>query len=776
MMDKIAKVCERRPRTIILIAVLVTIFMAYGVSKISVTTDFKAFLPESYPSVKTTLELENSFGGTSYEMILLKADNFTNAEVIRDVLSLENGLISNPRLDNYAETYISYTDYVIQYIPNYEILPDNLLEISVESLLESLLTNPQTSTSITRLVTADENAAVIYVYVNTKLGKSELSDKTTILKNYVENFEKTHSELTASVGGSYSSNNDIMGIMNRDNRVLIPAALILVAIILFLTFRRLSDIVLCFMVVGLGSMWAIGAMGHLRLEFTMVHIALVPLLIGMGVAYSIYILNRYYEGRGKGLRAEKAVRVSVSTIGVAVLMCMATTVIGFASFSISDIPPIQTLGILAGLGIFFSFILATTLLPSVIILRDKGKVGKVNAIVAKRAKSIDRGLSIAATGAERHRTLVVLVVAGVVVLCAISALGLSTAMSFETFLPSNVQSIKTQNEVAKLFGGQSQIFVLARGDVLNPGSLITMYRFENAVLNDKNNQGKLITGSLSLADMVYEQALAMRENALQLTEPEIEALVDNLRTTPQTQTYMKMLLANNNEESVILFYINATTDKESRQATEIVRSHVPEFTDELLNLNINGAPAVGGEPAILADILGSISSGMIKTTVVAIIVCFVVISIIFGSLWLGGMCILPVVLVVTWELGTLRLLGWSLDVLTMGISALVIGAGIDYSIQITYRFREEWKSRGREPREALRTTAMTTGASILAAMTTTAGVFAVLALSRMPALGRFGGLTAIVIIYSFIAAFFVLPSLIMFYALRKKNLHATGSH
>jgi len=261
MMNKIARVCERRPRTVILIAILLSFFMAYGVTKVSMTTDFKTFLPESYPSVKTTLELENSFGGTSYEVILLKADNFTNAKIIRDVLSLENSLKSNPRLDNYTETCLSYADYVIQYIPNYEILPDNLLEVSVESLLESFSTNPQTSTSITRLITADKKAAVIYVYVNTKLARSELLNKTTILEEYVENFEKTHSELTASVGGSYSSSKDIMAIINRDNRVLIPAAIILVAIILFLTFRRFSDILLCLMVVGLGSMCAIGAMG-----------------------------------------------------------------------------------------------------------------------------------------------------------------------------------------------------------------------------------------------------------------------------------------------------------------------------------------------------------------------------------------------------------------------------------------------------------------------------------------------------------------------------------
>ena len=769
MMDKIARMCGRKPRTIILIAVLITCFMAYGVTKLSMTTDFKEFLPEGYPSVKTTLALENKFGGTSYEMILLKADNVTKAETIRDILALENALRSDPRLENYAEMYSSYVDYVIQYIENYELLSDSSLEAIVETLLENFSADPLASGEINRLLTADRKAAVIYVYTNTKLTRSELLDKTTVLRECVENFEKTHTELTASVGGTYSSYNDIMALMNRDSRVLIPAAMILVIIVLFLTFRRFSDVLLCLMVIGLGSMWAIGAMGHLGLEFTMIHVALIPLLLGMGVAYSIYILNKYYEGRGKGLRAEKAIQISVGTIGVAILMCMITTVIGFASFSISDIPPIQTLGILAGLGIFFTFILATTLLPSIVILRDRRKVGKVKAIVAKRGKNVDRALSSAATGAERHRKLVIFVVAGIVVLCTISAFGVTTTMSFETFLPSDVESIATQSEIEELFGGQSQLFVLARGNLLTFGSLGNMYLFENAVISDKNNQGQLITGSLSLAEMVFKQALATGENVFLLTESKIAAIVENLRTEPSTQIYMNMLLTEDNSEAVIIFYVDAKTDKEMRQATEIVRAHVPEFTGGFIDLTTNGDPAVGGEPAIIADILGSITSGMIETTFVALVLCFVVLTIIFRSLWVGAMCILTVTLVVTWELGTLGLMGGSLDVLTMGISALIIGLGIDYSIQMVYRFREEWKTRGRPPQEAIRTTVMNTGASILAAMGTTVGVFAVLALSGMPALGRFGGLTSIVIIYAFLAALFVLPCIIMFYALRRKK-------
>jgi predicted RND superfamily exporter protein len=449
---------------------------------------------------------------------------------------------------------------------------------------------------------------------------------------------------------------------------------------------------------------------------------------------------------------------------------MVTTVIGFTSFSISDLPPIQTLGILAGLGIFFTFVLATIMLPSIIILRDGGKVGKVKAAAAKRGKKLDMTLSSVAAGAERHRKIIVLVAAGVVALCIVSAFGVSTTMSFETFLPSDVESITTQNEIEKLFGGQSQLFVLAKGRFLSFSGLTNMYLFENAVISDVNNpQHQLITSSISLADLVFARAIASGENVFSLTESRILAIVENLRTSPDTQTYMRMLLSNDNTKTIILFNVDAANDKDMEKATEIVRANVPRYTSASLDLTTNGDPAVGGTPAIIADILGSITPSMVKTTLIAMILCFIVLIIIFKSAAMGAMCILPVVLALALEFGTLRLLGWSLDVFTVGISALIIGSGIDYSIQMVYRFREEWKTHGRPAQEAIRTTVMNTGTSILAAMATTVGVFAVLALSRMPALGRFGSLTAIVIVYSLLAALIILPCIIMFYALRKKK-------
>jgi len=768
MLGRVASVVERRPVLVLLCAILVSGFMAYGVTKLSVTTDFKVFLPENYPSVKTTMELENKFGPVSSEVILLKADNVTSATVIRNILELENILRSDPRLENYAVMYSSYVDLVLPYVPNYQLLPDQMLEASVKALLDNFSANPQAAGTINNLLTENRGAAKIVIYPNSQLTRSELIEKTDVLRGLVDNFGATHTNLELGVGGTYSNYSDITSVMNRDNGVLIPAAMVLVVVILFLTFRRGSDILLCFAVIGLGSMWAIGVMGYLGLTFTMIHVALVPLLLGMGVDYSIYMLNRYYEERGKGLFAKDSIGISIRTIGVAILLCMITTVIGFGSFSISDIPPLQVLGVLAAFGIFFDFVLAITLLPAIVVLRDGRKVGKVKATIVRRGKRVDRALSIAATGAERHRRIVVIVVVAIVALSAVAAIGVETTMSFETFLPADIESLKTQTEIENLFGGQSYLFTLAKGNMFSPSSLLTMYLFENAVLSNENNPNhQYITGSMSLTDLILAHTIG--RNVLTITEAEIAAIVENLRLTPSTQTQVNMLLTTDNREAVIIFYTSAKTDKEMRQATDIIKSSVPAFTSGTLDLTTNGAPAVGGEPAIIADILGGILSGMINTTLVALVLCFIVLTLIFRSPLMGVLTVLPVTLVVVWELGTLRLLGWSLDVLTMSISALAIGSGIDYSIQMVYRFREEWKTRGKPPEEAVKSAVMNTGMSLLAAMGTTMGVFVVLTLSKMPVLAKFGGLTAVVVFYALIAALFVLPSFMVIYALHKKG-------
>jgi hypothetical protein len=745
MMEKVAGAVERRPYLILLCVLLVSGFMVYGITKLSATTEFREFLPEDSPAVKTTVEFESKFGSMT-ELILLKAENVVKAGVIRDILELEDALRSEPKLQGYIADVRSYVDY-LGLTEDLLLLPNPHLEVYVNSMLAQ----PQVASAVDRLISDDQKATLITVSTVSRLPRDERTKKTDAFVKFVAGFYENNENLTLGVTGDLTLHNEIFGLMDRDNQVLIPAAAIFVVIVLFVVFKRISDIGLPLLTVALGAVWALGAMAWLELEFTMIHVALIPLILGLGIDYSIHMLNRYYEERGRGMRAGRAILTSTRTTGAAIALAAVTTIIGFSSFMISDFPPVSTLGAFAAFGIASTFLLTTIFLPAVLLLRDR-RGGKVKALVVRRGKRVDKLLSAAAIGAERHGKSIVSIAALLAAICAFSAVGISTAMSFETFMPADVPSMVTLNEVEEQFGGQSVIVVLARGELRSPQGLQTMLDLESAVLSEGGN---LITGSLSLANIISQVAGGIPRSGYA-----IEAIIDNLDPTQRGKVL-------SDDEAAIYFFVNAKTDRDMAEATRIVRTRVREDMSDSLDLSIDGEPAVGGEPVIISDIVGGMMSSMVRTTVLAFLLCLVVLTIVFRSPVLGGVALLPMLLTVGWEFGTLRALGWSLDVMTISISALIIGIGIDYAIHIIHRFREERRRRSPELQRAIRTTVMSVGTALLAAAATTIGVFGVLALSGMPAIMRFGTLTALVIFYAFVAALVVLPSVLRGYALRK---------
>jgi predicted RND superfamily exporter protein len=218
--------------------------------------------------------------------------------------------------------------------------------------------------------------------------------------------------------------------------------------------------------------------------------------------------------------------------------------------------------------------------------------------------------------------------------------------------------------------------------------------------------------------------------------------------------------------AVIYFYVNAKSDKDmasaSRAARDVIREKELTFTE----MTVNGEPSVGGIPVIIGDISESISAGMMKTTVLAILLCLLVVAIAFRSIILGAITLVPLGLTVAWEFGAIKIMGWSMDILTMGISSLIIGVGIDYGIHIVCRFLEERKRSG-DPAASVTSAAVSVGRALTAAAATTVGVFGILAMSRMPALMRFGTLTALLISFTFASAIVLVPSILFVWSKRR---------
>jgi predicted RND superfamily exporter protein len=111
--------------------------------------------------------------------------------------------------------------------------------------------------------------------------------------------------------------------------------------------------------------------------------------------------------------------------------------------------------------------------------------------------------------------------------------------------------------------------------------------------------------------------------------------------------------------------------------------------------------------------------------------------------------------------------GFALNYVTATIGAVSLGVGIDYSIHMTERFREEMR-RAPNKIQALRQAADGTGVALLASAVSSIVGFVIMGFAPMPMFSSYGILTALMIFLALAASVIVLPSLLLLVTSKKR--------
>ncbi len=138
----------------------------------------------------------------------------------------------------------------------------------------------------------------------------------------------------------------------------------------------------------------------------------------------------------------------------------------------------------------------------------------------------------------------------------------------------------------------------------------------------------------------------------------------------------------------------------------------------------------------------------------------VLLLIVMRSLRYAVVTVIPIGLVIAWLYCLMYLTGFALNYVTATIGAVSLGVGIDYSIHMTERFREEMR-RASSKMQALRQAANGTGVALLASAASSIVGFAIMGLAPMSIFSSYGILTSIMIFLALSASLVVLPSLLL---------------
>lgn len=519
---------------------------------------------------------------------------------------------------------------------------------------------------------------------------------------------------------------------------------------------------------------------------------IVPILIiGLGVDYAIHLTSRYREEVGEGTTVDDGISTAIKTSGIALVLATLTTVIGFLTNLANPVPALSDFGILAALGIFFSFLLMMTFVPAVRTLLDRraeaGGRLPVEALESHGERVLPRLMGKTAVIAEKIPYVAIVLA---IVLGAAGYYGftqLETRFSFTDFLPEDAPAVETleliDSEFAGGFGEQTQVLIEApaggdlsdarffnlmseAGDELAQVDAVSTFQTANGPVANLTSPVSLLQQQFAGGPMNAPPEVlgAVQQVGLDQTlrAPEgadLTPLFDALAGVAPEQLAAVAHFDDSGRMDAALFDVRTTAGD-----TEV--AGLRDSLDEIFgSFEDAGATPIATSQNIIGDVVvnaltASQSSSLFLTLAAAALVLVVYFWIQNRRPFLGILTIAPVALVVLWTYGLMYATGIPFGPVTATLAALAIGIGVPFTIHLARRFEED-RVEHDDVFDAIRSTTTHTGGALAGSAFTTMAGFGILMTSSLTPFRQMGQVTVFAIGLALVASILVLPSMLV---------------
>ncbi|MBT4287503.1 MAG: MMPL family transporter [Deltaproteobacteria bacterium] len=154
--------------------------------------------------------------------------------------------------------------------------------------------------------------------------------------------------------------------MSKDMQVMVPLSVLVILLLLGLSYRSARGVVIPLLTVITSVIWTLGLMAVTNTPLSITTTALPIVLLAVGTAYGIHLLNRYYEDAATSRDKNEILQRTMKHVGLAVVMAAITTMAGFSSLASSSLDMIKHFGIFSAMGVGFALIISLTLTPALL--------------------------------------------------------------------------------------------------------------------------------------------------------------------------------------------------------------------------------------------------------------------------------------------------------------------------------------------------------------------------------------------------------------------------
>jgi hydrophobe/amphiphile efflux-3 (HAE3) family protein len=532
----------------------------------------------------------------------------------------------------------------------------------------------------------------------------------------------------------------------RGGMLTLGAAAVGIMIVILLVLFSVRWRLLPLAVVLVGVIWAFGLAGYLGIPLTVVTIAGLPVMLGIGIDYAIQMHARVEEEAILD-RSPHPIQETARNLGPALLVVTFDAIFAFAALRFAQVPMIRDFGLLLAVGIA-AICLCSIILPlSILGIRELR-----SPTTGRDYREGALGRLVVFLGRVPARLAVPLAVASVAIF--FWGIAVEDDLVLQTdpvqWVNQDSQTIEDLRTVEHQTGSSSELGVFVHSDPNDPNGVFSdeFVEYVHGFTREElaQHEGALLTGT-SIETAVGDLITVPGASDIAPTGADVEAAFE---VAPEDLRISSV--ADDGTAFNIAFRAGPSSLEDRRPIVEDIRDNTEP--PEGITLTPSGLAVVG------VGLLENLEANRVELTYLALLFVFLFLALRLRSVVRSLLSLVPVAIAV----GTASVVAWAFDLKLSPMTAvggpLVIAACTEFTSLILLRFVEE-RGRGYEPRQAMDVAASRTGrAFIVSALTAVSGV-AVLSLSSLPLLRDFGRIVAMNVSVALLSALVILPPMLV---------------
>ena len=750
--SKVADILIDRPVFSFVVGLLFTVALIPGLKHLQADFSYRIWFRDTDPLLAEFDAFERRFGNDEMIAVVLHSPSGIfdkdSAELMiemTDQLWHVPEIIRVDSLTNYNWTHSEEDDLMVE-----PLIPDDM-ELTEELLSERKAVALGHEVIPGYLVSKDGRTSVIYGQLKPAIGGTPDFEKVIYAaRDMVTRFEG-RGDHEFFLTGPAAISHTFKEVTQSDLQVMVPILMGAVLLFLFLSFRRISGIILPVIIIVFSIVTTLGFAGWVGIEFNNLTSIVPHILIAIGVADSVHILVTFFQFRKTGLDHREAAHKTIVKNLQPTLLTSVSTAIGFFSFSSAKIVPIVYMGILAGVGTLVAWILTMTLLTP-LMTRFTGKVKKDASV----SHTEPHPMAIRYTRwLQKYNRAVVAIFAIATVTAIYLALQNEINSNPFKYFAKTVHT-RIANEFAEdQIGGMQAIEIVinsGRNDgIKDPAFLTKVEQFQDWI-----DALPHVSKTIGIVDIIKQT-----NRSLNGDDQAFYKLPDNQELVAQELFLYTMSLPQgmdlNNRMTLKndMIRLSAMSDLHDSRTMLLEIEKIEAKAEEIgLDANVTGKMPLyhNMNPYVVSAFTTSISMALV---LVSLLMMFAL-----RSFKLGMLSMIPNTVPLIFGGAFMTILGKPIDIGTVLVTSVCLGIAVDDTIHFLSNYNR-WRRLGSDKVHAIAHVITHTGPALLVTTTVLVVAFATFAFASFVPNINFGIMTAIVLSTALFTDATLLPAVLL---------------